>query len=77
MFNKFPIHFTYDGIQYRGEIKPLQTGLQHRIPTSFQVVLNNVYCGLVRRRGADWETDSPKCAIMVDVIGNHIYDWYE
>jgi hypothetical protein len=25
----------------------------------------------------DWETDSPKCAIMVDVIGNHIYDWYE
>ena len=77
MFNKFPIHFTYDGINYRGEIKPLQTGLQHRIPTTFQVVLNNVYCGNVRRRGADWETDSPKCAIMVDIIGNHIYDYYE
>jgi hypothetical protein len=32
---------------------------------------------LVKRRGTDWETDSPKCAIMVDTIGNHIYDWYE
>ncbi|HEV2483850.1 MAG TPA: hypothetical protein VGS79_29500 [Puia sp.] len=77
MFNKFPIHFTYDGISYRGEIKPLHTGLQHRIPTTFQVVLNNAYCGLVRRKGTSWETDSPKCAIMVDIIGNHIYDYYE
>jgi len=77
MFNKFPIHFSYDGVSYRGEIKPLQTGVQNRIPTSFQVVLNNVYYGQVKRRGVDWETDSPKCAIMVDTIGNEIYDWYE
>jgi hypothetical protein len=77
MFNRFPIQFTYDGVRYNGEIKPLQTGLQHRIPTAFQVILNNAYYGLVRRKGADWETDSPKCAIMVDVIGNQIYDWYE
>ena len=77
MFNKFPISFSYDGKQYRGEIRPLQAGIQNRMPTSFQVILNNVYYGLVKRRGADWETDSPKCAIMVDTIGNHIYDWYE
>lgn len=77
MFNRFPINFNYDGIDYRGEIKPLQSNLQHRIPTIFQVFFNNVYCGLVKRRGEDWETDSPKCAIMVNVIGNHIYDWYE
>jgi hypothetical protein len=77
MFNTFPIHFTYDGVRYKGEIKPLNAGLQNRIPTTFQVVLNNVFCGLVRRKGADWETDSPKCAIMVDVIGNQIYDQYE
>ena len=77
MFNRFPISFDYDGIHYRGEIKPLQSSLQHRIPTIFQVFLNNVYCGLVKRRGEDWETDSPKCAIMVNVIGNHIYDRYE
>jgi len=77
MFNKFPIQFNYDGKHYSGSIQPLQTGLQHRIPTSFQVFLNNVYYGLVRRRGTDWETDSPKCAIMVEIIGNHIYDRYE
>ena len=77
MFNKFPISFSYDGKQYRGEIRPLQTGVQNRIPTTFQVILNNMYYGLVKRRGADWETDSPKCAILVDTIGNHIYDWYE
>ncbi|HTR31345.1 MAG TPA: hypothetical protein VMH27_18865 [Puia sp.] len=77
MFNKFPIAFRYDGKQYNGKIQPLQTGLQQGLPTIFQVFLNNVYCGLVRRRGVEWETDSPKCAIMVDVIGNHIYDWYE
>jgi hypothetical protein len=76
MFNKFSISFNFDGVHYNGEIKPLQTGLQHRIPTAFQVVLNHVYCGQVKRRGADWETDSPKCAIMVDAIGNQIYDWY-
>ena len=77
MFNKFPIHFYFDGKRYSGLIQPLQTGVQNRIPTSFQVFLNNVYYGLVRRRGTDWETDSPKCAIMVEIIGNHIYDQYE
>ena len=77
MFNRFPINFDYDGKHYRGEIKPLQSGLQHRIPTTFQVYLNNVYCSLMKRRGEDWETDSPKCAIMVNVIGNRIYEWYE
>jgi hypothetical protein len=77
MFNKFPIAFNYDGRQYRGQIKPLQTGVQYGIPTAFQVFLNNVYYGLMKRKGMDWETDSPKCAIMIDVIGNRIYDWYE
>jgi len=77
MFDKFPIHFSYDGVHYQGEVKPLQAGVQNRMPTTFQVVLNNVYCGLVKRRGSDWETDSPKCAVMVDTIGNEIYDWYE
>jgi hypothetical protein len=77
MFNQFPINFRYDGRQYNGQIKPLHTGLQKGLPTSFQVILNHVYCGLIRRRGIDWETDSPKCAVMVDVIGNHIYEWYE
>ena len=77
MFNKFPIHFSFDGKQYRGEIKPLQTGAQHRRPTAFQVFLNNVYCGLIKRRGEGWETDSPKCAILVNPIGNQIESWYE
>jgi len=77
MFNKFPIAFRYDGRQYNGQIQPLATGLQQGLPTVFQVFFNHVYFGLVKRRGVEWETDSPKCAIMVDVIGNHIYDWYE
>jgi hypothetical protein len=77
MFNKFPIHFSFDGKQYRGEIKPLQTGVQHRMPTAFQVFLDHVYCGLIKRRGEDWETDSPKCAILVNPIGHQIEDWYE
>jgi len=77
MFNQFPINFRYDGKQYDGQIRPLQTELQRRLPTSFQVFLNHVYCGLIRRKGFEWETDSPKCAVMVDVIGNHIDNWYE
>ena len=76
MFNQFPINFRYDGKQYNGQIRPLHTGLQHGLPISFQVFLNRVYCGLIRRRGTEWETDSPKCAVMVDVIANHIYDRY-
>jgi hypothetical protein len=77
MFNRFPISFTYDGRQYSGEIQPLQTGLQNRMPTTFQVFFNHMYYGSVKRKGAEWETDSPKCAIMVDTIGNLIYDRYE
>lgn len=77
MFNKFPISFDFDGIQYHGEIKPLQTGIQHRRPTAFQVFINNVYCGLMKRRGEGWETDSPKCAILVRPISHQIEDWYE
>jgi hypothetical protein len=77
MFNRFPIAFRYDGKQYNGQIKPQATGLQQGLPISFQVYLNNVYFGLIRRKGVEWETDSPKCAIMVEVIGNRIYDWYE
>ena len=77
MFNGFPISFNYDGRQYQGQIKPLQTGIQYGKPTAFQVFFNNVYCGLVKRKGTDWETDSPKCAFMVNIIGDHIYDWYE
>jgi hypothetical protein len=77
MFSKFPIAFSYDGKQYSGQIKPLETGLQHGLPTSFQVFLNHVYCGLIKRKGVDWETDSPKCAFMVEAIGNQIYDRYE
>jgi hypothetical protein len=76
MFNQFPINFRYDGKQYNGQIRPLHTGLQQGLPVSFQVFLNHVYCGLIQRRGTEWETDSPKCAVMVDVIGNHIYDRY-
>ena len=76
MFNQFPINFRYDGKQYNGQIRPLHTGLQQGLPISFQVFLNHVYCGLIRRRGTEWETDSPKCAVMVEVIGNHIYDRY-
>ncbi|MHA4806691.1 hypothetical protein ACX0G9_01225 [Flavitalea flava] len=77
MFNNFPITFNYDGKEYRGEIKPMSTGIEKRQPTRFQVYLNNVYYGLLQRRGAKWETDSPKCAFMVDKISNHIHGWYD
>lgn len=76
MFNRFTIHFDFEGKQYRGEIQPLQTGAQNRKPTAFQVFLNHVYCGLIRRRGEGWETDSPKCAVLVRPIGYQIEDWY-
>lgn len=77
MFNKFPINFNYDGKQYRGEVRPLSTGMEKRIPTRFQVFLNNIYYGSVQRSGAHWETDSLKCGVLMDKIGHHIYDWYD
>ena len=76
MYNRFPIQFKFDGRQYRGEIKPLTAGIQNRKPVKFQVFLNNIYYGDIRRNEDNWETDSPKCAIMVETLGNHIYDWY-
>ncbi|HVU59024.1 MAG TPA: hypothetical protein VHD83_28375 [Puia sp.] len=76
MFNRFPIHFSFEGKQYRGEIQPLQAGAQNRKPTAFQVFLDHVYCGSIRRRDDRWETDSPKCAILVRPISYQIEDWY-
>jgi hypothetical protein len=32
---------------------------------------------LIRRMGDRWETDSPKCAILVRPISYQIEDWYE
>ena len=77
MFNKFPIHFNFDGKQYNGEIQPLLSGAQQRKPTAFQVFLDHVYCGLIKKRGEEWETDSPKCAILVNPLRRQIEDWYE
>ena len=77
MFNKFPINFSFEGRSYQGLVKPLATGIQNRIPTSFQVFVNNTYYGLMKRKEDRWETDSPKCAIIMDTLGNEIYDWYQ
>jgi hypothetical protein len=77
MFNKFPINFSYDGKQYRGEVKPLSMGVENRFPTKFQVFLNNVYCGSVQRTGRRWETDSQKCVVMMDQISDHIHAWFD
>jgi hypothetical protein len=77
MFNTFPISFSFDGKQYRGEIRPLSAEAQKKFPVNFQVFLNHAYCGLVKRRGWDWETDSPKCALLIKEISNNIYDWYQ
>jgi hypothetical protein len=72
MLSKFPIHFQFDGRSYLGQIQPLKSNTGGNMPTNFQVFLNNIYCGEIKRKGSKWETDSPKCAIMVDTIGNHI-----
>jgi len=76
MQNKFPIRFQFDGRNYLGQIKPLKSDSGKNNPTNFQVFLNNVYFGEIKRRGIKWETDSPKCAIMVDTIGNHIDGYF-
>jgi hypothetical protein len=76
MNNKFAIHFQFEGKTYLGRIQPLKSGGGGRMPTNFQVFLNNMYCGEVHRSGIKWESDSPICAIMVDTIGNQIIDWY-
>lgn len=77
MFNKFPIRFQSDGKQYEVEVKPLSAGIEKRLPTRFQVFMNNIYYGQVVRLGDRWETNSPKCGIIVDQIGSHISNWYD
>ena len=77
MFNKFPINFSFDGRSYKGLVKPLVTGGQNRKPTAFQIFVNNSYYGVIQQKGMRWETDSPKCAVMVDTIVDRIYDWYQ
>jgi hypothetical protein len=76
MQSNFPIRFQFDGRNYLGQIKPLKSDSGNNNPTNFQVFLNNVYFGEIKRKGFKWETDSPKCAIMVDTIGSHIDGYF-
>jgi hypothetical protein len=76
MFNRFSISFDFEGRQYNGEVKPLLAGVKNRKPTIFQVFMNRLYYGQVNMTETGWETNSPKCAFMLNKIGNQIMNWY-
>jgi hypothetical protein len=76
MSTKFPINFYDDGKQYLVEIKPLSRRME-KLPTRFEVFMNNMYYGLVQRSGDNWETNSPKCEIVLGKIGHQISNWYD
>ena len=76
MPNRFPIDFYFDGKYYQAQVKPLIPETKEKFPTTFQVYLNHIYYGDLRRKGLEWESDSPKCAIFAENIGNSISEWY-
>ena len=69
----FSIPFEFDGKRYVCEINPLKK--QHPSPRTFQIVLNQVYFGIITFTGQSWESDSRKRQ-LVEKIGSLIHESY-
>ena len=67
------IPFEFNGKQYVCEISPLRN--QQPMPKTFQVVLNQVYFGIITFTGRSWESDTRKHQ-LVEKIGSLIHESY-
>jgi hypothetical protein len=64
--------FEFNGRKYKCEINPLRKHTD-AIPKTFEVILNDVYFGIVTYTGNGWESDSSKYG-LVQKIGALIYE---
>jgi hypothetical protein len=72
-----PLEFEYNGITYKGEAIPIQTGCHDGICDQHDVSLNNEHIGLIRCTKSGWRLSGLKDIGLIEAIGHELFLWYE
>jgi hypothetical protein len=64
----FPISFTYHGVRYEGCISPAEM-LPGSAAGSYQVVLNNVYFGSMKKDNRTWIVNERRPPELAELVG--------
>lgn len=67
----YNIAFDYDGVHYEGRVSP-ETKAQHASPSSYHVVLNEVFFGYVHKDNHHWLVSEQRPAGLVQAVGKQI-----
>jgi hypothetical protein len=71
----FPVSFNYHGVAYEGRVSPGRTDEQGN-PSSFHVVLNNVFFGYMSKTDRHWQVSEQRPAELAEMVGfcidNHL-----
>lgn len=72
----FPINFTYHGVRYEGCISPGEI-LPGNGPGSYEVVLNNVYFGNMKKNDRHWEVNERRPPELAELVGFCIDNYFQ
>ena len=67
----YTIQFDYGGVHYNGRVTPETKADQH-VPSSWHVVLNDVFFGYLSRQGAHWNVTEQRPHELVQEVGKQI-----
>ena len=74
------IAFTYEGVHYDGRVTP-EPKTNHGKPSSYHVVLNEVFFGYVNKNNHRWHVTEQRPAGLVQIVGREIektgHEFYE
>lgn len=73
----FDIAFDMEGKHYKGWVTPSNKLNDKGLPTSFHVVLDEVFFGNVSNDGNTWTVDEWRPENLVQQVGKFIEEWYE
>jgi hypothetical protein len=67
----YTIQFDYGGVHYNGRVTPETKAGQHA-PSSWHVVLNDVFFGYLSRQGVHWNVTEQRPHELVQEVGKQI-----
>ena len=67
----YTIAFDFDGIHYDGRVTP-EIKPHHDTPSSWHVVLNEVFFGYLSKQGEHWNVNEQRPHALVQAVGKQI-----
>jgi hypothetical protein len=64
----FTIHFNYNNVYYEGRVSPEHPDDTGN-PSSYHVVLNNVFFGYLSKNGRHWQVNEQRPEPLVELVG--------